>query len=121
MRETKSRGLSSRGWVYGTPVFYKYGTVGMVVVEEDRVSVIAVEPETVGEFTNLKDESGKEIYEGDVAIVVIPEGLKFRGVVAYGDGCFCIGTDSFRLYNWPDYKIQVIGNIHENPEILEVL
>jgi hypothetical protein len=119
MRETKYRGMASSGWVYGTPVFYDDATAGMVVVGLDRVSVVAVAPETVGEFIGRYDREGIRIYEHDIVDVTIPEGVTLRGVVKFKDGGFYVETEATCLFNWPDYEVLKIGNIHDNPELVE--
>jgi len=120
MREIQFRGLMTSGdWVYGTPVFYKDGTVGMVVVEEDRVSVIAVDPETVGEYIGITDKEGLRIYEHDVVEAFTPECISLHGVVKNASGSFYIATEYCCLYNWLDYKLKKWGNIHDNPELVE--
>lgn len=75
---------------------------------------------TVEQFTGLYDKNGREIYEGDILknpdyeevfFVEYHEGV--AGYVGWGDdkiaGCYLITGDD----------IEVIGNIHENPELLE--
>lgn len=74
----------------------------------------------IEQYTNLKDKNGKEIYEGDI--------------VDYNDDGECIGVvkyDAPKFYldegttNWATMFLKgaphqrVIGNIHENPELLE--
>ena len=79
------------------------------------------------QFTGLLDKNGKEIYEGDICLAALPE-EQFKVTAIYE-----MPIASF-LFQWPDdtYEsgmdemtidcftdIEVIGNIHENPELLE--
>lgn len=95
----------------------------------------AVIPETVGQYTGLTDKNGKKIFEGD--IVKTNEYWCEIGVVKYGEGTFDSGIyrytgfyyedkdgyiDHHNLYqakDEEDVKFVVIGNIHDNPELLE--
>lgn len=63
----------------------------------------------VMQFTGLCDKNGKEIYEGDIT----KGGYIVRSIF----GCWCLdkGETPF-LYECKD--VEVIGNIHENPELL---
>lgn len=67
----------------------------------------------VEQFTGLKDKNGKEIYEGD--IVRVSYGYNYV-VRQFRTGAWRIGRDD--LYAWADSS-EVIGNIHENAELLE--
>lgn len=124
MREIKFRGRTFEdGWVYGTPVFYRDGKVGMVVVEPFRVSVVAVIPETVGQFIGLHYKNGVEIYEGDVlgfpndnplVVTWVECDCAFKGIDTKLDWHFGI----LPQIRYPG-QAKVIGNIHENPELVE--
>ena len=76
--------------------------------------------DTIGQFTGFKDIDGKEIYEGD--IIQREEKPKQTYKIEMIDGVWCgvFGYD-YQSLNWLllYYSIKVIGNIHDNPELLE--
>ena len=80
-----------------------------------------VNPETLGECTGLKDKNGELIFEGDI-VDILTENEEI-GVVAYEDGGFLVNADGFSIdfhANINGADLEVIGNIHDNPELLEV-
>ena len=85
-----------------------------------------VDPETVGRFTNLTDENNVKIFEDDI-VECFSEGVNARGTVQQRkDGLWIIYPNWQRHIMWglcPDEysktTVRVIGNIHDNPELLE--
>ena len=74
------------------------------------------------QYTGLKDKNGKEIYEGDIVSGHNPYYIGTFEIAWREDkaGWFGFAKDD---YTWPLYNMEhpkVIGNIHENPELLEV-
>ena len=120
MREILFRGKSKHGeWYFGfyTEGYYLDGTpVSWIEVvdrkkkETDSPTVI---PETVGQFTGLTDKNGKKVFEGDI--------IKWDAKEWGAEYCEPVVWDySFlgvRQNDWKEF-CEVIGNVHDNPELL---
>lgn len=84
-----------------------------------------IAPESTGlilmQYTGLDDKNGKEIYEGDI-VEITREGIYEKGIIIFKNGCFFIKSKEtlLALYNCElnNYKVKVIGNITDNPELL---
>lgn len=129
MRTIKFRGkrLYDGKWVYGYVLGHDtLPYMAIVTMNNTDKSVInktttSVDPDTIGQFTSLYDKNGKEIYEGDI-LKAGDSGLlevRFvRGVFAFLwngnlDDEFPTGSPT---HEWAE----VIGNKHDNPELLEI-
>ena len=86
----------------------------------------AVMAETVGQFTGLTDKNGKKIFDGDIIEWFLPEVSEYPSVayIEYDEESFAWRV-CWKKYD-PDWLeglnkeyISVIGNIHDNPELLE--
>ena len=78
-------------------------------------------PETVGQYTGLTDKNGKRIFEGDIV-----KGAWGTVFVVYYDECYlqfrAKKADSYAReidYYGDSNEIEILGNIHDNPDLLE--
>jgi uncharacterized phage protein (TIGR01671 family) len=124
MREIKFRGkrIDNTEWIRGGYI-KRWNGVEYKHYIHDELYEYEVDRGTVGQYTGLKDKNGTEIYEGDICNCREYEcfgkiewnednaGFYFYVVVEGG------GFDEECLYEYAD-ELEVIGNIHDNPELL---
>lgn len=120
MRTIKFRGKTDSGkWCFG--YFIHDGQRGRFVITDGLLEINRVNPDTVGQYTGLKDKNGKEIYDGDIlAHNGEPIGYIVDGVRGY---CFDVMyfspkyEESWSLYgvvvNDFHGDVEIIGNIHD--------
>ena len=121
MREIKFRGkrLDNGVWVEGRLLQDDYGVCMIVEFVDHHEQWHEVDPDTVGQYTGMKDKNGEEICEGDIVEWENMMGTKMCSVIAYRGRGFCF-VDA---HNKPEeiwcYVFKKIGNIHDNPEMLK--
>ena len=135
MREILFRGKTLTGrWVEGS--YYKqeefYGSkedADVIITSKESLTYDQaldyeiVLPKTVGQYTGLTDKNGKKIFEGDVLKYIDEDGEASYISVIFEDCAFLIDDDGIidtdLLTSYVFLGIEVVGNIHDNPELLK--
>ena len=96
------------------------------------VEFVEIDPSTVGQYTGLKYKNGKRIFDGDIIAVPYEEdrdpvegtfiyyenGKVYFDETSFGWYVKFVG-DALSLWEFDDCDVTIIGNIHDNPELLD--
>jgi hypothetical protein len=117
-------------WVYGDLVKTK-NFVAIKKTNGDYFHPTQVSPNTVGQYTGLKDKNGKQIFEGDILGYIGKRkdnmNKVYRRKVVFHEGMFALLSKELPAYSALNYHCMedgrsawsVIGNIHDNPELIK--
>lgn len=128
MRKIKFRGKNSEGkWIYGDLANTDNRLYIFNKDSFDSCDRYEVDPETVGQFTGLKDLNEKKIYENDFVEFTTFDynstEKQRKGIVGFEGGCFVINTNDDTMYILLQFdtecSVEVLGNIFDNPELIK--
>ena len=126
----RAKNVMNGEWVCGDLVHYNHSHTHISIAEKECKEQYFVHPETVCQFIGIKDNRGREIYEGDILEYYndITKKSHVSGHVVYDEykAAFNIVNpeDGRHLYIMPtddgiEPHLNIIGNIHDNPELLK--
>lgn len=140
MREILFRGKTDKGeWVQGYLLYDNEQNEDYIAESfEDRAAYIRkINPKTIGQYTGLTDKNGNKIFEGDIIkfgkylyqitfecgsfALLDKQGLIIAKIGGINDHCYSLMNLHLECC-WEDdwaYDIEIIGNIYDNPKLLE--
>ena len=149
----RGKSIGTGEWLYGH--LFNYGLTTATNVPcisvcvpkswEEARNLYTVHPDTIGQYTGLKDKNGKKIYEGDILYLIVPNDSVRYFVVEWANedrvlkpltgfentvnniriSGWCFNWNGYRLYptvidGVPDNEVmEVVGNIHDNLELIK--
>lgn len=123
MREILFRGKDIAGnWHYGVPLIFTDDYVCMTAPHTYNKAVI---PETVGQYTGLKDKNGKKIFEGDIVNVNTKRDethSMYQGrhlIIRFDEYHRFVASGRLEYPLCNHYEWEITSNIYDNPELLK--
>ena len=135
----RGKSIGTGEWLYGH--LFNYGltapsnvpciSVCVPTSWEEAYSLYAVHPDTIGQYTGLKDKDGNKIFEGDILGYIGKRkdnmNKVYRRKVVFHEGMFALLSKELPAYSALNYHCMedgrsawsVIGNIHDNPELIK--
>lgn len=135
----RGKSIDTDEWLYGH--LFNYGLTAPTNVPcisvcvptswEEACNLYAVHPDTIGQYTGLKDKKGTKIFEGDILEYIGKRkdnvNKVYRRKVVFHEGMFALLSKELQAYSALNYHgmkdgrsaWRVIGNIHDNPELIE--
>ena len=131
MREIlfRAKRLDNGEWVEGLLWRKKYKSNKLFISyfpdKDDYEDVCVVDSETVCQYTGLTDKNGVKIFEGDIVKGLFLFGMSINAVATFKDGSFGLkwyrgSIEEFSAFScFHNVTFEVIGNIFDNPELME--
>lgn len=122
--QCRAKDIDTGEWVYGWYCKYPFGRWPLkdaIIPEKDAEEgchhFVQVDGKTVGDFTGKLDKNYKPIYVGDIVRKKDYNGFQNMRVVFVNGSYMCWYKNATKFYTLDDSRIEVVGNIFDNPEL----
>lgn len=137
MREIlfRAKHYRTKQWLYGIPFknplrgsedAYYPQIIPEVHGVHSTIDSCSIVEETIGQYTGLTDKNGNKIFEGDIVLITKNTVTDVVAKIFYSEGAFRTnaantydGEEPLSFWLANDCDFEVVGNIYDNPELLE--
>ena len=119
MREILFRGKDIKG-NWHTGLLAHIGNAWYIISNKAGIeTAFEVIPSTIGQYTGLTDKNDIKIFEGDIVTLPAYQGGKKKSIVYFKNGKFAVDGSNYSFKDIAPKRMEIIGNIHDNPELLK--